>query len=72
MNPAQAIEAHKVLQAQTSIAMHFGTFQLGDEGRIEPLVELNKVMPPEIRPHFWVLDEGEAALVPESSPRPPA
>jgi L-ascorbate metabolism protein UlaG (beta-lactamase superfamily) len=31
MNPDEAVQAHLALQATTSVAMHFGTFQLTDE-----------------------------------------
>ena len=32
MAPDEAVLAHKVLAAKTSIAIHHGTFQLADEG----------------------------------------
>ena len=32
MGPDEALRAHEILGAQTSIAIHHGTFQLGDEG----------------------------------------
>lgn len=35
MGPADALKAHGVLKAQTSIAMHFGAFPLGDDGQHE-------------------------------------
>jgi len=35
MSPADALKAHGVLKARTSIAMHFGTFPLGDDGQHE-------------------------------------
>ena len=37
MNPAEAVQAHLVLQATATIGMHFGTFQLTTEGIDEPL-----------------------------------
>jgi L-ascorbate metabolism protein UlaG (beta-lactamase superfamily) len=37
MNPAEAVQAHVDLQATTSVAMHFGTFQLTPEGIDEPV-----------------------------------
>ena len=36
MNPDEAVQAHQVLGARRSVAMHFGTFQLTDEGIDEP------------------------------------
>ena len=32
MAPDEAVKAHQILGAETSIAIHHGTFQLGDEG----------------------------------------
>jgi L-ascorbate metabolism protein UlaG (beta-lactamase superfamily) len=32
MAPEEAVKAHEILGAKTSIAIHHGTFQLGDEG----------------------------------------
>ena len=32
MDPEEAVKAHEILGAQTSIAIHHGTFQLADEG----------------------------------------
>ncbi len=40
MNPDDAVRAHLDLQAQQSIAIHFGTFQLTDEGIDDPPREL--------------------------------
>jgi L-ascorbate metabolism protein UlaG (beta-lactamase superfamily) len=37
MNPAEAVRAHLDLGARRSIAMHWGTFQLTDEGREAPV-----------------------------------
>ncbi|AYC34397.1 hypothetical protein D3880_19390 [Pseudomonas cavernae] len=36
MNPDDAVQAHRQLQAQTSMAIHFGTFRLTDEGQFDP------------------------------------
>jgi L-ascorbate metabolism protein UlaG (beta-lactamase superfamily) len=32
MSPEEAVRAHEILRAGTSVAIHHGTFQLGDEG----------------------------------------
>jgi L-ascorbate metabolism protein UlaG (beta-lactamase superfamily) len=40
MNPAEAVEAHRMLGARRSIGMHFGTFQLTDEAIDAPLEAL--------------------------------
>ncbi len=36
-NPAEAVQIHRDLGAGTSLAMHWGTWQLTDEGRDEPV-----------------------------------
>lgn len=40
VNPAEAVQAHLALEAQYSLGMHFGTFQLTDEGIEAPLEAL--------------------------------
>ncbi len=40
MNPAEAVRAHRVLEARRSVPIHYGTFQLGDDGEDEPLRDL--------------------------------
>jgi L-ascorbate metabolism protein UlaG (beta-lactamase superfamily) len=39
-NPAEAVRIHQVVGATQSIGVHWGTFQLTDEGREAPLREL--------------------------------
>ena len=36
-NPAEAVQIHHLLRAKTSIGVHWGTFQLTDEGREAPV-----------------------------------
>jgi len=64
ISPAEAVKAHELLGAQTSLAIHFGTFALGDDGQTEPVDELKKVLSttPATRP-FWVLEQGEGREV---------
>ena len=42
VDPAQAVRAHLDVGARRSIAMHFGTFQLTDEGIDAPVEELKR------------------------------
>lgn len=60
ISPAEAVKAHQLLGAQTSLAMHFGTFALGDDGQTEPADELKKILSadPALKP-FLVLEQGE-------------
>lgn len=44
INPEEAVRAHQILHSILSIAMHFGTFQLSDEGIDEPIVDLQAAM----------------------------
>ena len=40
MNPAEAVRVHRDVGARQSVAMHWGTFQLTDEAREDPVREL--------------------------------
>jgi len=65
MTPSQALYAHRLLGSAHSIATHFGTFPLADDGEQEPLESLGRAMmqDPPARP-FWVLQEGEGYEIP--------
>jgi L-ascorbate metabolism protein UlaG (beta-lactamase superfamily) len=62
MDPREAVLAHRDLGARTSIAIHFGTFDLADEGELEPVEELRRHLSPADR--FLVLDFGQGIDVP--------
>lgn len=61
LSPSDALEAHFILDAQTSIAMHFGTFQLGDDGRTEAIDLLTNIIAETNmeETQFLILDSGE-------------
>ncbi len=40
MNPEDAVQAHAILQAKRSVGVHWGTWQLTDEGIEEPVQTL--------------------------------
>ena len=61
MAPEEAIRAHEILNAKTSIAIHHGTFRLTDEGIDTPKKELVARAPHE---SFLVLNNGEFADLP--------
>jgi L-ascorbate metabolism protein UlaG (beta-lactamase superfamily) len=66
ISPADAVAVHKLLGASTSVAIHFGTFPLGDDGQYEPLEALGHALAREgePEPRFWVLDFGEGRDIP--------
>ena len=65
ISPADAVRAHKEVGAATSIAIHFGTFHLADDGEQEPVTELQNALNREKSSHrFWVLDVGEGRDIP--------
>ena len=64
IDPLEAVEAHKILGATTSMAMHYGTFDLGDDGETEPLDDLRQAIASNHNPRFWILEFGEGRDVP--------
>jgi L-ascorbate metabolism protein UlaG (beta-lactamase superfamily) len=66
VSPAEALAAHDALGAGTSVAIHHGTFPLGDDGQDEPKTELERAMgqTPDPKRRFWVLAPGEGRDVP--------
>lgn len=58
MNPEEAVKAHKDLGAGQSLGMHFGTFQLSDEGIDDPVTDLKKALG-DVK-NFTVLDQGQS------------
>jgi L-ascorbate metabolism protein UlaG (beta-lactamase superfamily) len=64
ISPDEAVEAHQVLGASTSVAMHFGTFQLADDAELQPVEDLRTALDANGNPRFWILDFGEGRDVP--------
>jgi L-ascorbate metabolism protein UlaG (beta-lactamase superfamily) len=66
ISPDEAIRAHQILGASTSIAMHFGTFPLGDDGETEAVNDLQRALDSfgHERPRFLILNFGEGREVP--------
>jgi len=60
LSPAEAVEAHLVLGARTSVPMHYGTFKLSDEGQDTPPVALRLALRGRdiARSRFPVLEHG--------------
>lgn len=44
MDPCQAVQAHQDLGAQQSLAIHYGTFAMADDGQDEPVAELARCL----------------------------
>lgn len=66
LSPKDALNAHFVLQAQTSVAMHYGTFRLGDDKQNEPVEVLQKAIAAADMKNtqFWIMTFGETRQVP--------
>ena len=64
MNPEDAVRAHLDISPRVSVGMHFGTFQLTDEGIDEPLRALERARAAAgVAPDaFRVLDFGETLI----------
>jgi len=57
MGPEEAVQAHQILGARGSVAIHHGTFQLTDESIDTPKRELRAIAPAD---SFLVLDNGQS------------
>jgi L-ascorbate metabolism protein UlaG (beta-lactamase superfamily) len=66
ISPDEAVEAHRRLSSSTSMAIHYGTFHLGDDGETEPVERLHKAMKSAgVSPaRFWVMEFGEGRDIP--------
>jgi L-ascorbate metabolism protein UlaG (beta-lactamase superfamily) len=64
IDPFEAVEAHHVLRAGTSIAMHYGTFKLGDDGEHEPPADLRRALKANGNPRFWMIEHGQGVEIP--------
>lgn len=61
MAPEEAVRAHQILGAKTSIAVHHGTFQLADDGIDTPQKQLMACRRDD---SFLILRNGESAEIP--------
>jgi len=59
LSPAEAVEVHQLLQPDSSVAIHFGTFALGDDGEVEPVRDLRDGLDKNQVSNFLVLEHGE-------------
>lgn len=66
MDPEEAVEAHKAVRAARSLGIHWGTFQLTDEAREEPVERLMAALASQgvDENHFWAFTPGETRAIP--------
>lgn len=66
ISPLEAAHAHLVLDSQTTVGCHYGTFPLADDGQLEPEQEMNRIYQlTSITPDaFRILNNGDALDVP--------
>ncbi len=66
LSPSEAIEVHHLLEPRVSMAIHFGTFALGDDGESEPVLKLRETLNNKEKGDlsFWILEHGEGRDVP--------
>ena len=64
-SPAEAVQIHQDVQSQQSIAIHFGTFPLADDGETEPVNDLQLALAAQHIPteQFRTLKNGETLVV---------
>ena len=64
ISPAEAVDAHLAVRARTSIAMHYGTFRLGDDGQTQPVEDLRAALAEKGNPPVLAVEHGRAIDVP--------
>jgi len=69
LGPEDAVAAHRLLGAGTSVPIHFGTFPNAADGEFEPATTLRAFLERslDVAPHFVILDNGESLEVPPIS-----
>ncbi|WNG40561.1 hypothetical protein F0U61_47905 [Archangium violaceum] len=67
ISPHEAVRASVDLGARYSVPIHYGTFNLADDGEMEPLEDLGRALTErgEAAPEWWVLGFGEGRDVPQ-------
>ncbi len=58
ISPAEAVDAHLALEAQTSMGIHWATFHLSDEGELAPMHDLHAAVAAKGNPNVITLDHG--------------
>jgi L-ascorbate metabolism protein UlaG (beta-lactamase superfamily) len=62
IDPAEAVAAHRVLGATQTMAVHFGTFRLADDGQQQPVTDLLAALDDSGTPadEFWIPANGDS------------
>lgn len=65
MNPEEAVQAHVDLKSKKSLAIHFGLWQLTDEGIDQPVINLKASLNKSnlLENDFFILDVGETKVI---------
>ena len=65
LNPEEAVQAHKDLNSQQSLGIHFGVFQLTWEPVDQPVTDLNASLEANRidAERFWALEPGQARVI---------
>ena len=71
IDPSEAVSAHTLLGAEQSMASHFGTFKLGDDGQYQPVADLFLALRAVDMPRhaFWVPGNGNSRVFTETDER---
>jgi L-ascorbate metabolism protein UlaG (beta-lactamase superfamily) len=68
LSAREAVRAADLLHVETTVAIHFGTFRLGDDGQDEPIDSLKRALGErQLPPHFLILRNGDARWIPSTS-----
>ncbi|QJW88031.1 twin-arginine translocation pathway signal [Spirosoma taeanense] len=64
-SPAEAVQIHKDVRSEQSVAIHFGTFPLADDGEMEPVNDLQQALAEKDIPadRFRALTQGGSLVI---------
>lgn len=63
MSPSDALKAHSILKPEMSVAMHYGTFNLADDGQDEATSVLEKALAEKDVDNFNIFEAGKAVQI---------
>lgn len=64
LSAGEAVRAAELLEVETSVAIHFGTFEQGDDGQSEPVDSLSRALATDSALTFLALRNGESRWIP--------